>query len=186
MLCVTSKVAPVTIRKQVPEEVRIAIAQKISELLDERRPDGKKVITQAALGTKLRVSQEAARRAREPDGVTPAIVDGMAKAFSFSVGSNRASDSAAPTRIYQDDRQEQHGSGISKARDRLYRRYPGRKLEIDALIGGSKFIGMQNASEADVYEALDDILRMGKADSKGKLQHAPIAPHPKKPPKVGR
>jgi hypothetical protein len=78
----------VTERKQVHEKARQMIARKIAELLDERDAHGKKKITQARLGELLGVSQEAARRAREPNGVTPAIVNGMSRAFNFHVLAN--------------------------------------------------------------------------------------------------
>ena len=92
-----------------------------------------------------------------------------------------------PLRIVETEREErQSGGSLERVRARLRLRYPNRQTEVDAVVGGSDFIDAQNLDELEAFTALDDILRMGHAESKGKLQHAPAAPHPKKPPKVGR
>lgn len=83
----------------MPETARRLVSAKIAELLDERDAHGKKKLTQARLGQLLGVSQEAARRAREPDGVTPAIVNGMSHAFRFYV---MADERIETTRTHDD------------------------------------------------------------------------------------
>src|SRR5690606_8521036 len=50
-------------RKQVPKEEREAIAAALRQLLDQRDSAGRKILSQHALGVKLGVSQESARRA---------------------------------------------------------------------------------------------------------------------------
>lgn len=62
-------------RKQVPEAERVLVASIVHYLTTEQ-DDGRKRYSQGALGTALGgLSQEAIRKAREPDGVTVAIRD---------------------------------------------------------------------------------------------------------------
>jgi hypothetical protein len=189
-------------RKQVHESARKLLARRITELLDERDNNGKKKLTQAKLGQLLGVSQEAARRARDPNGVTPAIVNGMRRAFNINVLANervetiRKNDDGTRTRtiafptLHFDDNdvfeggqrdaatrvavpsQEERRSG-SLARVREQLYKRYAKPDVDEAIGGSDFIDAENLDELEAFQALDDILRMQHAEPKGKLQRAP-------------
>jgi hypothetical protein len=145
----------VTERKQVDEAIRAEIARAISRLLDERTADGKKVWTQERLGLKLGVSQEAARRAQKPDGVTPKIVEGMRAAFQYAafpvvhVGHADATEEA---------REEQ-------ATEILVRRGVGLR-EAERAIKGARAFKSEQALEPEEWANLGHALVMADHNTK--------------------
>jgi hypothetical protein len=164
----------VTERKQVEEAVRRVIARKISDMLDERTPDGKKVLTQETLGKKLGVSQEAARRAREADGVTPKIVKGMRESFNFV---------AFPVEVREHVDQSE-ATREEQAIELLVRRGVGLR-EAERAIKGARVFKHDEPLAAEEWADLAHSLVI--ANEKGKARGlAPSESHPKKPPRVGR
>jgi hypothetical protein len=73
-------------RKQVPEAERVALSRAVVFLLDQREgPLQEHVWTQEKLGIALGISQEAARRAKNPAGVGPAVRDNLPKLMKLTL-----------------------------------------------------------------------------------------------------
>jgi hypothetical protein len=183
------KLSIVTVRKQVDEPTRIAIAKQIRDLLDSRDALGKKRFTQASLGTLLNVSQEAARRAREPDGVTPAIVKGMLAHFG-SIDQGRAAWDAEYHRMTAEIRlrkglfSDDDAGRQDEATAELIRMGVGLREAQDAIRAVKEFKHDEPLDPKDwATIAKSFVIAVQKHKA---VAAAPSRPHPKKPPKVGR
>ncbi len=71
--------------KRVAAEERIAVAAELRRLLASDDADGKRLWTQASLGSACKVSQETLRQAMKPDGVTPKVLRGLVALVGCSV-----------------------------------------------------------------------------------------------------
>ena len=65
--------------KLLDEAERQAVAAAVRRLLAEKDPLGKRMWSQARLGGLFGISQESVRRAADPNGVGPAVRDGIYK-----------------------------------------------------------------------------------------------------------
>ncbi len=159
----------------------MAIAAKICELLDERDQNGRKVLTQQFLGTAIGVSQEAVRRARNPDGVTPAIVDGINEKYGQAAPTSPGAPSPAPTPTRTIE--------LDTHRDRLWIRSALEAAGFPRGVASDVALTVQFQGAESPEEALaraKELAEIVVADPKGKLITSPQPPHPKKPPKAGR
>ncbi len=87
-------------------------------------------------------------------------------------------------RVFVPDRDERRAGSLAKVRDKLYKRYD--KARVDEKIATSEFIDAASIDELEAFETLDDLLRMERAEDKGRLVgRAPVPEHPATPPRVG-
>jgi hypothetical protein len=72
---------PMPAHKLVDRDECEAVSHVVRRMLDEKDERGKRVWSQARLGDLFNVSQEAVRRAMDPNGVGPAVRDGVFSAM---------------------------------------------------------------------------------------------------------
>jgi hypothetical protein len=84
---------------------------------------------------------------------------------------------------YVPSRHEDREARLSNVREKLLKRYD--RASVNEVIAESEFVDGLNVSELEAFDRLDDILRMRKAEAKGKLITGKQEPHPIETPTVG-
>lgn len=92
----------------------------------------------------------------------------------FNLGRAQEDKPPTPERTYTPERQEFREARLSNVRAALLKKYP--QAEVDEAIGGSEFLDGLNCSELEAYQRIEELIRMRKAESNGKLVIAKANP----------